>query len=239
MLWAQTLGYLAQVNFSPATGAPSQRGTRWSLSPHLWGVRNKSSANAFLTITRAVSGARETLDSAQCFQPKWYSLNQRGCNPGHRRTGALADRPKSSPRNNVGAASHDAAAYSEPQVGPCSVFSGCTMASARVTRSQIAGSSSDEQDLNREEASAELEDSGAHSMQILDSAAQVRIKELEIEALKLQIELQKLKLQAVPSDDIRHSDRCDLARFLIFHATGAVPLNCVHTRLAAFLSPPM
>ncbi|KAH6933066.1 hypothetical protein HPB50_011742 [Hyalomma asiaticum] len=48
-----------------------------------------------------VSGARLMVT---CFQPKWYSLNQRGCNPGHRRTRALADRPKSPPRNDVGAA---------------------------------------------------------------------------------------------------------------------------------------
>ncbi|KAH6939750.1 hypothetical protein HPB50_021424 [Hyalomma asiaticum] len=67
---------------------------------HGW---KSASRPAFLTIIREVGEARETLDSAQCFQPKWYSLNQRGCNPGHRRTRSLADRPKSSPRNDVGA----------------------------------------------------------------------------------------------------------------------------------------
>ncbi|KAH6945489.1 hypothetical protein HPB50_008756 [Hyalomma asiaticum] len=42
---------------------------------------------------------------------------------------------------------------------------------------------------------------------------QVRIKELEGEALKPHIELQKLKLQAVPSDDAGWSDKCGLARY--------------------------
>ncbi|KAH6925278.1 hypothetical protein HPB50_003181 [Hyalomma asiaticum] len=87
------------------------------------------------------------------------------------------------------------------------------MATTRVTRRQIAGSSFHEEQVNREGASSELKDSDAHSGRMFDWAAQVRIKELETEALKLQIELQKLKLQS-QQNDTGLSDRCDLAWYV-------------------------
>ncbi|KAH7972469.1 hypothetical protein HPB52_012463 [Rhipicephalus sanguineus] len=98
------------------------------------------------------------------------------------------------------------------QVGPCSVFSGSPMATT-VTRSQRADGTSENHELDRDEASVDTDSADVRAVESADPAVQVRVKELEIEALKLQIELPKLKLQSHASNEVGRSDRCGLERY--------------------------
>ncbi|KAL1478544.1 hypothetical protein MTO96_016229 [Rhipicephalus appendiculatus] len=83
----------------------------------------------------------------------------------------------------------------------------------RVTRSQTAEGTSENQEIDRDEASVHTDSANVRAIESADPAVQVRVKELEIEALKLQIELQKLKLQSQTSDEVGRSDRFGLARY--------------------------
>lgn len=83
----------------------------------------------------------------------------------------------------------------------------------RVTRSQRADGTSENHELDRDEASVDTDSADVRAVESADPAVQVRVKELEIEALKLQIELQKLKLQSHASNEVGRSDRCGLARY--------------------------
>ncbi|XP_049267439.1 uncharacterized protein LOC119376782 [Rhipicephalus sanguineus] len=82
-----------------------------------------------------------------------------------------------------------------------------------MTRSQRADGTSEDHELDRDEASVNTDSAHVRAVESADPAVQVRVKELEIEALKLQIELQKLKLQSHASNEVGRSDRCGLARY--------------------------
>ncbi|KAL3197130.1 hypothetical protein MRX96_045016 [Rhipicephalus microplus] len=78
------------------------------------------------------------------------------------------------------------------QVSFCSFFSGSTM-TTKVTRSKRADGTTEDQESDRNEASAGMIGPNVVASESTDPDVQVRMKELEMEGLKLQIELQKLE----------------------------------------------
>ncbi|KAH8033299.1 hypothetical protein HPB51_009410 [Rhipicephalus microplus] len=83
----------------------------------------------------------------------------------------------------------------------------------RVTRSQRADGTTENQESDHNEASAGMTGANVVVSESTDPAVQVRMKELEIEGLKLQLELQKFKFQPQAGVEVEQSDRSGLARY--------------------------